>query len=137
VTRAPRHPGDVAQRRLAGVLVDTSVWIDHLRRPEPRLIALLDTNDVELHPFVIGELACGQLKRRTEILALLRQLPLVPTVNHEEALGLVEAHRLYGRGVGWIDVHLLASALLFHTRFWTRDGPAAAAARDLGIAFSE
>ena len=115
------------------MLVDTSVWIDHVRRPERRLIELLDANDVEVHPFVIGELACGHLRPRHELTALLRALPWLPTVDHDEAFALIERRKLYGRGVGWVDIHLLASALLAATPLWTRDRRMAAIGRELRI----
>jgi len=88
------------------MLVDTSVWVDHLRRPEPGLIELLDANEVDVHPFVIGELACGHLKGRGRLIRLLLQLPVIPVAAHEEALAFVERRRLHGRGVGWVDIHL-------------------------------
>lgn len=115
------------------MLVDTSVWIDHIRRPEPRLVALLDTNAVDVHPFVIGELASGHLKPRHELTLLLCRLPSVPTVDHEEALEFLERHRLHGRGVGWLEVHLLASTMLADTALWTRDRRMATLARELKI----
>lgn len=115
------------------MLVDTSVWIDHVRRAEPRLIALLDENDVDVHPFVIGELACGHLRPRDELTALLHQLPSLPTVDHDEAVVFVERHRLQRHRIGWIDVHLLASATLARATLWTRDRRLSAVARQLGI----
>ncbi len=115
------------------MLVDTSVWIDHVRRADPRLIALLEDNDVDVHPFVIGELACGSLRKRDELTELLQQLPSLPTVDHEEAVLFVERHRLERRHIGWIDVHLLASAALAHATLWTRDTQLAVVARELGI----
>ena len=115
------------------MLVDTSIWIDHVRRPEPRLIVVLDANEVEVHPFVIGELACGRLRPRDELTELLGRLPSLPAVDHEEALIFLERHRLYGRGVGWIDLHLLASTMLARTSLWTRDRQMAAIARELHI----
>jgi predicted nucleic acid-binding protein len=115
------------------MLVDTSVWIDHVRRPERELIGLLDDNHVDVHAFVIGELACGHLRPRDEMTRLLTALPWLPTVEHEEAFTLLQRHRLHGRGVGWIDVHLLASTLVAGTALWTRDRRMAAVARDLKI----
>ena len=94
------------------ILVDTSVWIDHLRRGNERLKSLLHDDQVLCHPFVIGELACGNLHNRNEVLYLLEALPGVPVADHTEVLHLIDAHRLYGQGLGWIDAHLLASALL-------------------------
>jgi len=116
------------------MLVDTSVWIDHFRRQDAVLAALLEQAAVECHPFVTGELACGSLKRRQEIVALLQALPHVPVVEHDEALAFVERHRLSGTGIGWIDAHLLASTHLAHTTLWTRDRRLLSAARALGVA---
>ena len=103
------------------ILVDTSVWIDHLRNGNVNLQALLQEGDVLVHPFVIGELACGTLKNRTEVLRLLQELPRAPLADDAEVLSLLETYRLWGRGVGWIDVHLLVSTLLSHSRIWTLD----------------
>jgi predicted nucleic acid-binding protein len=103
------------------VLVDTSVWIDHLRRGDPLLRRLLDEAQVLAHPFVIGELACGNLKDRARILSLLRQLPSAPTATHEEALRSIDAWNLHAKGLSWIDIHLLASTALAKARLWTRD----------------
>ena len=116
------------------VLVDTSVWVDHLRQEIPLLSDLLSAGKVAIHPFVIGELACGNLANRTEILRLLSALPPVKNATHAEALHLAEARHLHGRGIGWIDMHLLASGLLSHTALWTRDRKLHSIARTLGIA---
>ena len=94
------------------VLVDTSIWVHHLNRGEPRLGALLEAGGVSCHPFVLGELACGRLRNRREILGLLAALPIVAVAEHAELLHLLEEHRLYGRGLGWVDIHLLGSAIL-------------------------
>ena len=115
------------------MLVDTSVWIDHVRRPEPQLVALLEANEVDIHPFVIGELACGHLRPREEVIELLRELPWLPTVEHEEAFAFLEQHRLHGRGIGWIDLHLLASTMLAGADLWTRDRSMLTVARELKI----
>ena len=115
------------------MLVDTSVWVDHVRNPEPELIALLEGNEVDVHAFVIGELACGHLKPRDELTHLLGALRWLPTVEHEEAFALLHRHRLHNRGIGWIDVHLLASTMLAGTSLWTRDRRMAAVARELDI----
>jgi predicted nucleic acid-binding protein len=117
------------------VLVDTSVWIDHLRIGNVELAARLENGEVEIHRFVVGELACGVLKRRSEILSLLESLPHVLEAEHGEVLGLVESRRLSGRGLGWIDVHLLASAMLQRTTLWTLDTRLAKQARKLGVLF--
>jgi len=115
------------------MLVDTSVWIDHVRRPEPQLIALLADNEVDTHPFVIGELACGHLRPRAELAVLMQDLPSLPTVDHNEAMLFLQQHRLHQSGVGWIDVHLLASTMLARTSLWTRDRHMATVARGLRI----
>ncbi len=115
------------------MLVDTSVWVEHLRRGEPTLSALLDRDEVECHPFIIGELACGFLRRRSEVLILLRRLPHVPIVGHDEVLAFVERRRLMGRGIGWIDAHLLASAALSSTLLWSRDRRLSEVARELHL----
>ena len=94
------------------ILVDTSIWIDHLRSGSRNLELLLNSNQVLLHPFVLGELACGNLDRRTEVLALLGNLPAAPVATEAEVLFFIEQHRLMGKGIGYIDVHLLASVLL-------------------------
>jgi predicted nucleic acid-binding protein len=116
------------------VLVDTSVWIDHFRRKNARLAELLDGSQVWSHPFVIGELACGNLARRREVLSYLDALPQTPLVDHDEVRGFIESHGLSGRGLGWIDVHLLASARLASVPFWTVDKRLAAVARTLDLA---
>jgi predicted nucleic acid-binding protein len=114
-------------------LVDTSVWIDHFRRKNARLAALLEASQVWSHPWVIGELACGTLARRREVLSYLDALPRAPLVDHDEVRDFIEMHGLSGRGLGWIDVHLLASARLAKLPFWTADKRLAAVARTLGL----
>ncbi|MBA2598698.1 MAG: PIN domain-containing protein [Chloroflexia bacterium] len=120
------------------ILVDTSVWIDHLRSGEPELAAVLDGGQVLMHPFVLGELACGNLKNRGEVLRLLDDLPAAPTATDPEVLGLIERRLLMGRGIGYVDVHLLASAALDDVaRLWTRDRRLAAVAAEMELAFDE
>lgn len=115
------------------ILVDSSIWIDHLRRTEAELVRLLAGAQVLCHPFVIGELACGHLRRRNDFLAQLQALPLAPAASHDEALAFVERHALAGRGIGWADVHLLSATLLADpAALWTRDKRLAAAAAALG-----
>lgn len=116
------------------MLIDTSVWVDHLRRRNARLAELLEAAQVWTHPFVIGELACGNLSRRSEVLSLLEALPQAPLVDHHEVLKFIDARRLPGRGLGWIDVHLLASARLVGLPFWTLDKRLSEAARELALA---
>ena len=103
------------------VLVDTSVWIDHLHRTDPELVALLRETLVVMHPAVLGELACGTLPNRQEFLALWLSLPRVASVSFEETLALLENRMLWGRGLGWTDIDILASTLVFGTMLWTRD----------------
>ena len=89
------------------ILVDTSIWVQHLSRGNARLAGMLNDGEVLCHPFVIGELACGGLRHRREILGLLEALPQAGVADHAELLHLMEHHRLYGRGLGWVDIHLL------------------------------
>ena len=93
-------------------LVDTSVWIEHFRRGDAELGQLLEDGMVLVHPFVIGEIACGTLARRPEVLEHLRHLPAAPVATEAEVHHLLESHGLAGRGLGWVDMHLLASARL-------------------------
>ena len=118
-----KESADAGRDRVVRIvmLVDTSVWVDHLRRGDPALQSLLSRDEVECHPFVIGELACGSLRRWTEILSLLERLPCVPLARHEEVLTFIERHRLMGCGIGWIDAHLLTSTSLAGSFLWTRD----------------
>ena len=102
-------------------LVDTSVWIHHLRRGDAELEALLDEGMVLVHPFVIGEIACGALCRRADVIAHLRRLPTAPLATDQEVHHLLEANRLAARGLGWIDLHLLASARLASVPLLTHD----------------
>jgi len=114
------------------ILVDTSVWVDHLRRGDAALSALLDEARVMVHPFVIGEIACGVLSERSLTLELLGNLPAAILAESEEVLAFVEQHRLYGRGIGYVDAHLLASvALMPGSALWTRDRRLQAAAAGL------
>jgi predicted nucleic acid-binding protein len=103
------------------VLIDTSVWVSHFQEGNPQLEALLMKGRVVCHPFIIGELACGNLKNRKEILSLLEALPAATTADHKEVLYFIEQHQLMGIGLGYVDVHLLASAHLSTILFWTRD----------------
>ncbi len=116
------------------VLVDTSVWVAHLRADLPRLQAFLRNGEVLCHPFILGELACGNLKNRREILDLLEALPSAEVAERDEVLKFIEQHRLMGKGLGYIDVHLLVSALLSNGLLWTMDKRLKEAAKTLGIA---
>lgn len=103
------------------VLVDTSVWIDHFKKADVQLRELLLDEKVVTHPFVMGELACGNLKNRVEIFSLLKALPQSRVVEHDEVLQFIENKRLMGRGIGLVDMHLLASTVLTKVRLWTAD----------------
>ena len=113
------------------ILVDTSVWVDHLRNGNDALRERLLKDEVACHPMVIGELACGNLKRRKELLALLHALPAVERVSDDEILFFMDQHRLFGRGLGLVDVHILASCVISQTPLWTLDGRLQEAADDL------
>lgn len=116
------------------ILADTSVWVDHLRSANAKLATLLDKGLVLGHPLVVGELACGNLRNRRELLALLGELPGAPVATAAEALAFIETHRLMGRGVGYVDVHLLASvALTDDARIWTLDKRLATVASGLKL----
>jgi len=117
------------------VLVDTSVWVAHFRKSNACLQEMLDKGDVSTHPFVIGELACGGLGNRAEVLALIQALPTSPVLSQEEFLHVVDAYRLAGRVIGFVDVHLLGSALMRSDFLWTLDTKLDAVARKLKIAF--
>lgn len=119
------------------ILVDTSVWVDHLRAGAPELAHALEAGLVYCHPFVIGELACGNLRNRREVLELLSNLPGLPVATDQETLEFIERRGLMGRGIGYIDVHLLASVVLEPpARLWTLDRRLAAVASELGVAHS-
>ena len=116
------------------ILVDTSVWIDHLRENDPALSALLGRRQILTHPFVIGELALGSLKQRDVILGSLRGLPRALVGTHEEVHAYIDQHALYGLGIGYVDAHLLAAtSLTLNAQLWTRDKRLRGAAARLGI----
>jgi predicted nucleic acid-binding protein len=103
------------------ILVDTSVWVDHFREGVPPLAEALSGSIVLMHPFIIGELACGNIRNRDEVLRLLRELPPASTSTNDEALSFIHQRSLMSRGIGYIDVHLLASAVLSGATLWTSD----------------
>ena len=118
------------------ILVDTSVWIDHLRNANSRLAEALEYEGVLMHPLVLGELSCGELKKRREVLNLLTTLPAGVVATDEETLRFIERHRLMGKGIGYIDAHLLASATLTEAAtLWTKDKRLSAIAAQLRIGF--
>ncbi len=116
------------------ILVDTSVWIDHFRKGDARLVDLLERGVVVMHAFVVGELACGNLADRASTLELLQQLPTAVVAESDEVLGYIDRHKLHGKGIGYVDVHLLASAVLGGTALWTRDKRLCEVAGSLGCA---
>lgn len=115
------------------LLVDTSVWVDHLRRGDAELAERLENGEVMTHRLVVEELACGSMSRRREILELFGTLPRVAEAEHAEFLFFIETQSLHGTGLGAVDAHLLASAKLSRARLWTRDAALARAAEKLGV----
>ena len=110
------------------MVLDTSIWLEYFHRGNREVARLLESGHVQTHQLVIGELACGRFQSRQEKFTLLRRLPVLPTVDHDEAIAFLEHHNLAAGGLGWIDVHLLASARLTGSELWTRDRKLAAAA---------
>ena len=117
------------------ILADTSVWIDHFRNGSNPLATLLETEKVVMHSFVLGELACGNLKNRKEISALLHALPCAQKAADDEVLFFIERHKLNGRGIGLVDAHLLASCALGH-RLWTTDKRLRILAEEMDVAYN-
>jgi predicted nucleic acid-binding protein len=115
------------------ILVDTSVWVNHFRQGNPQLGKALLVGHVLMHPFVVGEIACGNLRSRTNVLGDLQRLPSAIAADHDEVLGFLEQHRLFGTGITWIDAHLLASARLSNCRLWTLDAHLLTAATRLHL----
>ncbi len=118
------------------ILVDTSVWISHLRDENYCLKELLNNGDVSCHLFIIGELACGNIKNRNEILSLLNSLPMAQVVEHDEVLKFIEDRKLARKGLGYVDVHLLASAILSDSSMWSTDKKLNKIALELNIDFN-
>lgn len=110
------------------ILVDTSIWIDHLRSGNDMLASLLGNGLVLVHPFIVGELACGSLPSRNAFIKDLQRLPVAPCSTNEEALHVLQRHELFGIGIGWVDIHLIASALLSGSQLFTLDERLARAA---------
>lgn len=120
------------------ILVDTSVWVDHLSRGDPRLVDLLERSVVMMHPFVVGELACGSLHDRASILELLQDLPAAAVAQGDEVLQFIDRQDLHGGGIGYVDVHLLASvALTEGAKIWTRDKRLRLVAEMLGCGYQD
>ena len=119
------------------ILVDTSVWVDHLRKGDAELIHLLPENQILIHPFVIGELACGKLKAREKILDLLNSLSPAAVATDQETMTFIEAHAIMDRRMGYIDAHLCASAQLSNAKLWTRDKRLRSVATEMGWSYQE
>jgi predicted nucleic acid-binding protein len=118
------------------VIVDTSIWVTHLRQGSQHLKGLLSDAQVICHPFILGELACGSIRNRKEILSLLQTLPMAPSASLEEVLYFIEHHKLMGIGIGFVDAHLLASAQLADLPLWTSDRRLKAAAAKLELSYA-
>lgn len=118
------------------ILADTSVWISHLRESQPHLQRALVDSKVFMHAFVLGEIACGNLRARSQTLHMLARLPSPVSASNDEVLAMLEQHRFFGRGLGWVDVHLLASARLTGCRLWTLDSTLRDAAAAFKIGYS-
>jgi len=117
------------------ILVDTNVWVNHFRKTNHELVEHLNNGSVACHPFILGELACGNLANRAEILMLLQALPSTPNVEPDEILYFIDKNSLMGRGLGYVDVHLLASVILGNDVLWTADRRLREAAAELGISY--
>jgi predicted nucleic acid-binding protein len=117
------------------VIVDTSIWVTHLRQGSRQLEKLLMDAEVMCHPFIIGELASGNLKNRNEIISLLQSLPMAPTIEFDEFLFFIDRYHLMGKGLGFVDVHLLASAQLTGIQLWTADKRLRSVADQLELTF--
>lgn len=118
-------------------MVDTSVWVDHLRRGDARLAVLLEVGSVLMHPFILGEISCGNLADRPLTLGLLQNLPAAPIAEADEILTFIERQKLHGKGIGYVDANLLASVAIAGTKLWTRDKRLDAIARNHGWSASE
>ncbi|GLQ89939.1 type II toxin-antitoxin system VapC family toxin [Dyella flagellata] len=117
------------------IIVDTSIWIDHLRSRHPVLAKLLEEGRVLVHPIVVGELACGSLPNRAAFLSLLNDMPIASVATHDEVMHFIEQAKLHGRGAGYMDISLLASArLTAGAKIWTRDKRLQQIADELGLA---
>ncbi|MCO6427907.1 type II toxin-antitoxin system VapC family toxin [Nitrosomonas communis] len=120
------------------ILVDSSVWVDHLRSGDAELVVLLNSLQVLIHPFVLGELACGNLKQRAEVLSLLKDMPSIKVATDDEVLYFIERHALMGKGIGYVDAHLLAAVVLADgVQLWTRDKRLCGVAESLALAYSK
>ena len=119
------------------ILVDTSIWVDHFRRSNAQLVDALQHDDVLIHPFIIGEIACGSLRNRATTLELLQQMPMATVAEFDEVFGYVERFKLHGKGIGYVDVHLLASAVMSGATLWTTDKRLRATAHGIKCGYVE
>ena len=119
------------------IIADTSVWINHLRETDEDLKQLLLKGRVMCHEYIVGELACGNIKNRKDILTFLKALPTAPLIDFDEYLYFIDEHRLNVFGIGFVDIHLLASSKLSQTKLWTEDKRLKTAASKLGIGFQK
>lgn len=117
------------------ILVDTSVWVDHFRKNNQQLVGLLEEGVVLCHNMIIGELACGYLKNRNQIIDLMQSLPKTDHAADEEVLTYIETNKIYGKGLGWVDLHLLVSTILEQAKLWTLDKKLAKVAQNFHAAF--
>ena len=117
------------------VLVDTSVWVRHLREGDSDLEQLLNNGELMCHPYIVGELACGNMKNRHEVISLLQLLPLATLARHEEILQFIEMNHLMGKGLGYIDIHLAASAVLSGVPILSYDKKLNEVSEGLGIRY--
>ena len=115
------------------ILADTSVWIDHLRKADAELSELLKNNDVVMHPFIMGEILLGSLSSRAEIETALAEMPQAIKASDKEVMFFIRSAKVFGRGIGWVDTHLLVSAQLTGARLWTRDKRLAHVAEEFGL----
>ena len=119
------------------ILLDTSVWVDHLRQGDSFVVEVLESSQAATHALVIGELACGNLKGRARVIELLQALPQLPVATDDEVLYFIERHKLMGRGIGYVDAHLLAAAAIGGSLLWTRDKRLREIATELGVGYPE
>jgi len=119
------------------ILLDTSVWVDHLRRGDATVVRVLESGQAAVHAFVIGEVACGNLKSRVRVIELLQALPRLAMAIDDEVLYFIERHELMGRGIGYVDAHLLAAAAIGRAPLWTRDKRLREIATGIGVAYLE
>jgi hypothetical protein len=117
------------------ILLDTSVWADHLRRGDSSVVQVLESGQAAAHAFVIGELACGNLRSRARVIDLLQALQQLAMATDDEVLHFIERHKLMGRGIGYVDAHLLAAAAIGSSLLWTRDKRLREIATELGVAY--